>query len=42
MTTTGWPVATIIRGKAVMRDHALTLASQGAPLRFVETVQPEA
>jgi dihydroorotase len=42
MTTTGWPVATIIRGKTVMRDHALTLASQGAPLRFVETVQPEA
>jgi dihydroorotase len=41
MTTTGWPVATIIRGKTVMRDHALTLASQGAPLRFVETLQPE-
>jgi len=42
MTTTGWPVATIIRGKTVMRDHALTLPSQGAPLRFVETLQPEA
>ena len=41
METTGWPVATIIRGKIVMRDHALTLASQGAPLRFVETIQPE-
>lgn len=41
MTTTGWPVATIIRGKVVMRDHVLTLASQGAPLRFVETLQPE-
>jgi dihydroorotase len=40
MTTTGWPVATIIRGKTVMRDHALTLASQGAPLRFVETITP--
>jgi dihydroorotase len=40
MTTTGWPVATIIRGKTVMRDHALTLASQGAPLRFVETLEP--
>lgn len=25
----------------VMRDYALTLASQGAPLRFVETLQPE-
>jgi dihydroorotase len=41
MTTTGWPVATIIRGKTVMRDHALTLASQGEPLRFVETIAPE-
>jgi dihydroorotase len=42
MTTTGWPIATIIRGKTVMRDHALTLPSQGAALRFVETLQPEA
>jgi len=40
MTTTGWPVATIIRGQTVMRDHALTLASKGAPLRFLETLQP--
>src|SRR6201996_8433098 len=40
MTTTGWPVATIIRGKTVMRDHALTEASQGQPLRFVETFPP--
>jgi len=40
MTTTGWPVATIIRGKTVMRDHALVLPSQGAPLRFVETLEP--
>src|ERR1700753_3243806 len=40
MTTTGWPVATIIRGKTVMRDHALTEASQGQPLRFVGTVPP--
>jgi dihydroorotase len=38
MTTTGWPVATIIRGRTVMRDHALVLASQGAPVRFVETL----
>jgi dihydroorotase len=42
MTTTGWPIATIIRGKTVMRDHALTLASQGEPLRFVETIPPAA
>jgi dihydroorotase len=38
METTGWPVATIIRGKTVMRDHALVAASQGAPIRFVETL----
>ncbi len=42
METTGWPVATIIRGKTVMRDHALALASQGEPLRFWKrSVQPE-
>ncbi len=40
MKTTGWPVATILRGKVVMRDGALTLASQGAPVRFVETLEP--
>jgi dihydroorotase len=38
METTGWPVATIIRGKTVMRDHALTQASQGQPLRFWDTL----
>jgi dihydroorotase len=38
METTGWPVATIIRGKTVMRDHALTLASQGEPIRFQDTL----
>jgi dihydroorotase len=38
METTGWPVATIIRGRTIMRDHMLTAAGQGAPLRFVETL----
>jgi dihydroorotase len=42
MTTTGWPVATIIRGQTVMRDHELTLASKGQPIRFVETLEPSA
>jgi dihydroorotase len=42
METTGWPVATIIRGQIVMRDHALTLSGQGAPVRFVETLVPNA
>lgn len=37
MKTTGWPIATIIRGQTVMRDHALTLAAKGEPVRFVET-----
>lgn len=36
--TTGWPMAAIIRGRAVMRDGALVAAGQGAPLRFVETL----
>jgi dihydroorotase len=42
MTTTGWPVATIIRGQTIMRDHELTLASRGQPIRFVETLEPNA
>jgi dihydroorotase len=38
MTTQGWAVAAIIRGRSVMRDGALIAAGQGAPLRFVETL----
>src|SRR6202789_2922585 len=40
METTGWPLATIVRGRTIMRDHALTLAGQGEAIRFVETLQP--
>jgi len=40
METTGWPVATIIRGRIVMRDGALIAAHAGAPVRFVETLAP--
>ena len=40
MKTTGWALATIIRGKTVMRDRALTLASQGEPIKFTETLSP--
>jgi dihydroorotase len=36
--TTGWPVATIIRGLTVMRDGGLVTAAQGKPLRFWETL----
>lgn len=39
MTTTGWPVATIIRGRTVMRDHALAQAALGMPIRFSETLR---
>jgi dihydroorotase len=38
MTTTGWPTATVIRGRIVMRDHVLVAPAQGAPIRFQETL----
>jgi dihydroorotase len=41
METTGWAVATIIRGRTVMRDRALVLAGQGEPVRFGETLVPD-
>jgi dihydroorotase len=40
MKTKGWPVATILRGAIVMRDFAATMPAQGAPARFVETLEP--
>ena len=39
MTVTGWPLATIVRGRVVMRDGALQGEPAGAPLRFVETAR---
>jgi dihydroorotase len=36
--TQGWPVATVIRGKPVVRDGALVAQAQGAPVRFLETL----
>ena len=41
MTTTGWAVATIIRGRIVMRDGALVSAGAGQPVRFLETLVPD-
>ena len=41
MTTTGWAVAAILRGKTVMRDRALTQSGQGEPVRFTETLAPQ-
>lgn len=36
MDVTGWPIMTIIRGRTVMRDDALTGAPAGEPVRFRE------
>jgi dihydroorotase len=38
--TKGWPVATILRGRTVMRDFAAVTAASGEPARFVETLVP--
>jgi dihydroorotase len=38
--TKGWPVATILRGRAVMRDFASVAEADGRPVRFVETLEP--
>jgi dihydroorotase len=38
MTVTGWPVATVIRGRVVMRDGAVLGEPQGRPVRFQETL----
>src|SRR5471032_3097947 len=40
MKTKGWPVATILRGRMVMRDFAAKGSAQGQPVRFVETLEP--
>ena len=40
MTTAGWPVATIVRGQAIMRDGAVLAEGKGEPVRFVETLPP--
>jgi len=34
----GWPVATIVRGRIVMRDDEIVLHGAGAPVRFAETL----
>jgi dihydroorotase len=40
--TTGWAVATILRGETVMRDGALVAAAKGRPLRFADTLPGDA
>ena len=34
----GWPIATIIRGRTVMRDDEVLLPGEGRPMRFLETL----
>ena len=41
MQVTGWPKATIVRGRIVMRDDELLGAPLGKPVRFQETLQQE-
>jgi len=41
METTGWALATIIRGRTVMRERALVAEGLGAPIRFGETLTAE-
>ncbi|TAL00615.1 MAG: dihydroorotase [Rhodospirillaceae bacterium] len=38
MAVTGWPMATIIRGRVVMRDGELAGTPQGQAVRFLETL----
>jgi dihydroorotase len=38
---TGWPVATVVRGRIVARDGALEAEPAGRPVRFQDTLTPE-
>ena len=38
MQAKGWPVATIIRGRVVMRDDEVVSPHLGEPVRFGETL----
>ena len=37
---TGWPIATVIRGRTVMRDDEVIAPGLGKPARFLETLSP--
>jgi dihydroorotase len=39
-TVTGWPVATVVRGRIVARDGELLGEPAGAPVRFTDTLVP--
>jgi dihydroorotase len=38
MEAKGWPAATIVRGRIVMRDDEITAPHLGQPMRFLETL----
>ena len=38
MEAKGWPMATVIRGRVVMRDDEVVAEGTGAPVRFAETL----
>ena len=38
MEAKGWPIATIVRGRIVMRDDEITAPHLGQPVRFLETL----
>jgi dihydroorotase len=38
MECKGWPVATIVRGRVVMRDDVIVAHGYGAPARFLEAL----
>ncbi len=40
MTVTGWPAATIVRGRVVVCDDELQGVPSGQPVRFLETLAP--
>ena len=37
---TGWPVSTVVRGRAVVRDGAIVGSAAGRPMEFLETLAP--
>jgi dihydroorotase len=39
LSVTGWPVATLVRGRIVMRDGAVIGPAAGEPVRFTETLR---
>ena len=39
MEAKGWPMATIIRGRVVMRDDEIVAKGLGEPVRFMETLE---